>query len=146
MRHPLTLDASVFVSACNSREPAFGDCRALLDAIRAGDIPLIEPTLMPVETAGAIRRAHGNANMAAGFVEAMLQLPHLTLVPCDEGLMRRAVELALAHALRGADAVYTATAFRYGALLVTLDEEQRTRAPRAVHARTPAEALKLISA
>ncbi len=146
MRRSLTLDASVFVSACNRSEPAFESCRALLDAIRQGEVPLMEPSLMPVEVAGAIRRVHGNASIAKEFVEAILQLPHFTLVVCDEGLMNRAIVMAIEHGLRGADAVYVATAFRYGAMLVTLDNEQRRRAPRVVQACSPAEALKHVCA
>lgn len=53
----------------------------------------------------------------------------------------RSAEIASGQRLRGADAVYTAVAERFGSLLVTLDREQRERAAPLVGTRTPAEAL-----
>lgn len=52
------------------------------------------------------------------------------------------MEIAVEGALRGSDAVYAATARRFGATLVTLDRQQRTRLPEDVRALYPAEALQ----
>ena len=145
MTRPLTLDASVFVSASNPAEAACAACRALMAAVHEREIPLIEPTLMPVEVAAAVRRALGDAMLARQFEQAVLGLPQLTLVALEDGLMRQAAQMAMDHALRGADAVYVATALRYGTVLVTLDAEQRARAPKSVRACTPAEAIRLIA-
>ena len=52
---------------------------------------------------------------------------HLTLVALNPAMVRQAVELATAHRLRGADAVYLAVARRYATNLISRDEEQLRR-------------------
>jgi len=49
------------------------------------------------------------------------------------------MEIAAACALRGADAVYVATARRMDATLLTLDRELRERAEPMAKVRTPGE-------
>ena len=139
-----TLDASVFTSVCNRREEGSAASAALLAAIRAHALPLLEPALLPIEVAAAVRRGCGDETLAREYAEALMDLPHLTLVPVETDLCREAVRLAAKCSLRGADAVYVATAERYGAVLVTLDFEQRQRAPQAVQACTPRDALRLV--
>jgi predicted nucleic acid-binding protein len=139
----LTLDASVFASACNEREPGCGASRALLSAVRDFAVPLIEPAIMPVEVAAALRRGRGDEKLAREYAETLIRLSHLTLVPVERNLALRALGVAARHSLRGADAIYVATALRYGAILVTLDTEQRRRAPKAARPCTPDEALTL---
>jgi len=140
----LTLDASVFVAACHRHEPGHAASRALLDELRTMAVPLIEPAILPVEVAAALRRAGDNATLAKEFAEAILVLPHLTVVALDERFSRRAIVTATQHQLRGADALYVAVAAQYGAHLVTLDAEQLRRAPAAVHACKPEEATALL--
>jgi predicted nucleic acid-binding protein len=65
----------------------------------------------------------------------------LTLVPLTAGVARQAADLAAAHRLRGADAVYVAVARRYGTTIVSRDDEQRTRGAAVVTCQTPEEAL-----
>lgn len=137
MAQLLTLDASVFVATCHGREPGHAASRALLDKLRTMTVPLIEPALLPVEVAAALRRTGSEAAAAQDFAEAILGLPHLTVVPIDERVARQAVAMATHHGLRGADALYVAVAAQYGAHLVTLDGEQLRRAPAAVHACKP---------
>jgi len=140
----LTLDASVFVAACRQHEPGHAASRALLDKLRKTAIPLIEPALLPVEVAAALRRTGSSATLAKEFAEAILGLPYLTVVAVDERLSRRAVALAAQHQLRGADALYVTVAAQYGAHLVTLDGEQLRRAPTTVHACKPDAAAALL--
>jgi predicted nucleic acid-binding protein len=63
----------------------------------------------------------------------------VVLVPLDSTLAEVAAEIAGQHRLRGSDAVYAAVALRFGALLVTLDREQRERVAGFVDAQYPAE-------
>ena len=141
----LTLDASVFVAAGRPAEPGHASSLSLLQALREADVPLIEPALLPVEVAAALCRAEGDPALARAYAEAILALPRLTLLPLDERLARRALAVATAHHLRGADAVYVAAASQYGARLVTLDAEQLRRAPAAVAAATPDRMLKRLA-
>ncbi|MCX7016017.1 MAG: type II toxin-antitoxin system VapC family toxin [Candidatus Sumerlaeota bacterium] len=142
----LTLDASVFVASCHRREAEFGASRALLSALSEADVPLIEPALLPVEVAAALRRADNDPRLAREFAAALLSLPQLTLLPVDERLAQRALDIAIAHSLRGADALYAAVAVQYGARLVTIDGEQLQRSPEAVGACRPEAARKLLKA
>jgi predicted nucleic acid-binding protein len=139
----VTLDASLFVAACRSREPGFAASRALLAALRDGDTPLVEPAILPVETAAALRRAGHGAAVAMEYATAILSLPRLTLVSVDERLAERAAQMAARCSLRGADALYVTVTALYGATLVSLDQEQLLRAPHEVHACTPEAALRL---
>lgn len=137
----LTIDASVFTSSCNPHEKGFEESRALLEEIKRRGILMIEPYLLPVEIAAALSRGRGDETLAREYAEALTELSHLMLVPLDRQLARQATKLAARHRLRGADAIYVATAFRAGAILVTLDKEQKERVPTAVRACTPAEFL-----
>lgn len=140
----LTLDASVFVAACRPREPGHAASRMLLTALRERDVPLIEPAILPIEVAAALARTGDDVGLAQEFADAILALPLLTLVPVDLRLARRAISVAAAHLLRGADALYAAVAVHYGARLVTLDAEQFQRAPTSVAACKPDVAARLL--
>lgn len=141
----LCIDASVFVAACCRHEPGHATSRALLAALRDHDVPLIEPAILPVEVAAALGRTGSNPAMAQEFAEAILALPHLTLVLVDEHLVRRAIAMAIQHKLRGADALYATVSTHYGAHLITLDTEQLKRAPAGVAACKPDAGLALLS-
>ena len=56
-------------------------------------------------------------------------------------MARQAAQLASAHRLRGADAIYLAVARRYGTVLVSRDAEQRRRGSLVAPCHTPEEAL-----
>lgn len=136
-----TLDANIFVRDVDPREPDHDVCHALIERLRAGGEPIIVPLLILAEIAGSVSRARNDAIRARVFVEIVRDLPGITFVPLDEQLAQAATELAADYRLRGADAVYVAVARQAGTTLVTLDDEQRTRAAAVVAVRTPAEAL-----
>lgn len=60
-------------------------------------------------------------------------------------LAREAARTGAEFQLRGADAVYAATARQQGSVLVTLDRQQLERLGEAVRVLTPAEALQEIT-
>jgi len=140
----LTLDASVFVAACHQAEPGYAASRTLLEELRMTAVPLIEPAILPVEVAAALSRTGHKPALAREFAEAILALPHLTIVAVDERFSRRAIAIATQHKLRGADALYVTVAAQYGAHLVTLDGEQLRRAPAIVGACNPEAATTLL--
>lgn len=136
-----TVDASVFLNAFNPREPGHENSRRLLARMQKNGTPIIVPTLVLPEVAAAVARGRGDADLARRFSNALSRLPHLVLVPLDMTLARQSADLAAAHRLRGSDAVYAATALRFGSTLVTLDQQQRERVADAICAQWPAEAL-----
>jgi predicted nucleic acid-binding protein len=76
---------------------------------------------------------------------AVGQLPNTVLVVLDEGLSRQAAALGAQHKLRGADAVYLASAALFAAELVTLDREQFGRGAAIVQTLTPGDFLATIT-
>src|SRR3972149_3327801 len=135
MSGPLIIDASVFISAFNPAEPQHGESSRLMARIRAGGTPLVAPTLVLPELAGAISRTTGDSESARPFTERLGTLPGLILVGLDEVLAAQAAEIASAHRLRGSDAVYGAVSLRFGGPLITLDREQHDRLRPAAPAR-----------
>jgi predicted nucleic acid-binding protein len=139
-----TLDANIFVRNIDNRDPEHPSCHALLTALHAQHIPLICPTILLPEVAGAVRRTWQDAmrgRLAAQFVG---ELPHLTLVTVDAGLAQEAADLAADLGLRGMDALYIAVARRHACTLVTLDDEPHRRAGSVVTVLTPADARKRV--
>jgi predicted nucleic acid-binding protein len=137
-----TVDASVFVNAFNPHEQGHAESLAIVSAIQERGDPIIVPTLLLPEIAAAIARASDDSTGAIEYATATAGLAHLTLVSLSSAMARQAAELAVAHGLRGADAVYVAVARRYGTTLVSRDDEQRTRGSAVVTCRTPEEALE----
>jgi predicted nucleic acid-binding protein len=91
------------------------------------------------EVAGAINGLTDDADAVREAAE-MAFVPASTVhVDLDQRLAGKAVELAIGFGLRGADAVYAATARRFDAILVTLDGEQRTRLPSDITVLWPWE-------
>ncbi|MBK8835123.1 MAG: PIN domain-containing protein [Anaerolineae bacterium] len=95
------------------------------------------PTLVLVEIAAALSRTGSEASLAQRFAGSIAQLPNVVMVGLDEGLARQAALLGAEYKLRGADAVYVATAAQFGAELITLDEEQSQRGAKVVAACNP---------
>lgn len=85
------------------------------------------PALLLPEIVGAIARRTGQRRLARRAVAAVLRLPELRLVALDRRLAEIAARLAGDLQLRGADAVYVATAAEFELPLVTWDAAQRER-------------------
>ena len=137
-----TVDASVFLSAFNPKEPGHEESQRLLRFMQDSATPIVVPTLLLPEVAAAIGRGHGDADLARRFTDALSRLPHLMLISLDVVLAKQAADLAAQYRLRGSDAVYAAVALRFGSNLVTLDKQQRERVADALVAWWPAEALQ----
>jgi predicted nucleic acid-binding protein len=127
------IDASVWVSALSQREPHHAASRRWLEA----QPDLTTPVLALAETAGAVARRTGSADDGRLALRTVLATPGLRLVPIDRGIGEEAAELAAAHRLRGADAVYVAVARLLALPLATLDRELEARASAVVAVITP---------
>ncbi len=138
---PLTIDASVIVHAAIPSQSGSEDSRKFLRALACSGRPVILPTLLRPEVAGAVSRGLRDLGAAETVLVELDNLPEVVFVPLDEGLAAEAAELAMRTRLRGADAVYAATARRFDAILVTLDKEQRERLPADITVCSPAEVL-----
>lgn len=85
-----TIDASVFVSSCNKNETSHDDSNAFLRLVKRTETLIVEPSLMPVEVAAAIRRGCGNNQLAVEYSEHLFKLPHAIFISLDKEQLNRA--------------------------------------------------------
>ena len=137
MNPPVTIDASVFVSAFTPTEPAHQASKLFMQTIREQSVPIIVPTLVLPEISAAISRGQGQPELGKAFAQQLRNLPNTTFIDVDENIAQLAIDIAADHRLRGSDAVYAAVALRFGTELVTLDKEQLDRSPEVLSVRSP---------
>jgi predicted nucleic acid-binding protein len=142
VRGPITVDASVFLNAANTDETGHDTSRRFLEWLQAERIPVVLPTLVLPEVAAGARRISGSGDIARMVASGVEHLSGAVFVSLDDSLADAAADLAMTGGMKGSDAVYGATAQRFGATLVTLDRQQRTRLPSDVEALSPGEALE----
>lgn len=135
------IDASVFVADAQPQEPFHADANLLLEALAAHRYVLHVPAIVLSEIAAALARGAGDPDLARKAVSLYRRWPGVRIALVDETLGNLAAEIAAEYRIRGCDAVYVALAYAEQATLITLDGQQRERAPAAVSARTPAQAL-----
>jgi predicted nucleic acid-binding protein len=137
MNSPVTIDASVFVSAFTPTEPGHQASKAFMLQIREQKIPIIVPVLVLPEISAALSRGQGKPELGKAFVQEIRNLANTTFIDVDNGIATLAVDIAAQNRLRGSDAVYAAVALRFGTELITLDKEQLDRLPKVVPVRAP---------
>ncbi len=137
MNSPVTVDASVFVSAFTPAEISHQDSKAFMLDLRERSIPIIVPVLVLPEISAAIARGQNKPELGLTFVQELRNLPNTTFIDVDTGIAVLASEIAAKHPLRGSDAVYAAVALRFGTELITLDKEQLARLPKVLSVRKP---------
>lgn len=137
MNLPVTIDASVFVSAFTPTEPAYQASKSFMLQVREQLIPIIVPVLVLPEISAALSRGQGKPDLGKAFVEELHNFPNTTFIDVDESIADLAVDIAADHRLRGSDAIYAAVALRFGTELVTLDREQLDRLPKLLSVRSP---------
>jgi predicted nucleic acid-binding protein len=135
------LDASVLVAAALPNEPFHADAKALMQHLMDEGAYVYLPAIAFAEVAAAIARGAGDEQLALAVVAQYTVRPDLHRVAVDVALGDLTTEIAAKQRIRGCDAVYVALAYVEQAVLVTLDGQQRERAPSDVCACTPAQAL-----
>jgi len=138
----VTIDASVLVAAAAPDDPARAESMAFLAAVLGGGHPIHQPTLTLVEVAAAVGRRTQDVDLAREAGLRLLEMPGLVLDALDLDAAADAALLASAARLRGADAIYAATARRQGSTLVTLDAELLDRTQEFVSTMTPSAWLR----
>jgi predicted nucleic acid-binding protein len=140
----VTLDASVIMNAVNPAEAGHATSQQLLTLIQTQHVTVIVPTLVLVEVAATISRVLGDTSRAQAFARHVSQLPVIRCVPLSRALALASADLAAAHRLRGADAVYASVAQRYGTTLISLDGEHLRRLTGIVPVLLPADAVAML--
>ena len=135
----MTLDASVWLSSLSPSERDHKECASLVSSLIARHATLHQPGLFIIEVCATVARRTRNRALASEAGLATLATPKLIVHALDHELAAEAAEIASVCALRGADAVYVATARRMHSTLLTLDREVRERADAVVDVQTPTE-------
>jgi predicted nucleic acid-binding protein len=135
------LDASLLVAGIRPGELHYYAARRAVETLTRERVDLFAPAIVLAEIAAAIARGSGSADQAARDVQLVRRLTGLQIVAVGGALADLAARVAAQQRLRGCDAVYVALAQQQQAVLITLDNEQRQRAPATVSAWTPEELL-----
>jgi predicted nucleic acid-binding protein len=136
---PVTVDASVWINAFRRGEEGSQESMAFLEKMRQTREPMISPTLLLPELAAVLARGGEKREHVVQFVQSVKELPHHVFIPLDATTAEVAVDLAEQCKLRGADAVYSAVALRFGSALVTRDREQLERLKGVIQVFLPGE-------
>jgi predicted nucleic acid-binding protein len=137
MNAPVTIDASVFVSAFVPSEPAHEASKAFMLHVRETAIPIIVPSLILPEISAALARGYGKNDAAKAFVRELKNLPNTIFADLDGNTALLSADIAADNRLRGSAAVYAAVALRFGTELVTLDKEQLDQLAGLLPVRAP---------
>jgi predicted nucleic acid-binding protein len=124
----MVVDASVWVSRFVPNDAHHAVAAAWLNRSSGAGDTLVVPTLALPEVGGAVARRTGMAAAGEMTIASLTGWPGLVIVPIDRALAEEAARMAVRLALRGADAVYVATAYARGLPLVTFDDEIHQRA------------------
>jgi len=137
----VTIDACVWLAALSPAEHEHATCAELLQSVIAQRIRVHQPTLFLVEVCATIARRTGDRTLAVATGDMIVGTPLLVLHALDDARAADAAEVVARCALRGADAVYVATARLAAATLITLDREVLTRASQVASVMSPTEWL-----
>ena len=137
MNSPVTIDASVFVSAFTPSEPAHLVSKAFMLNVREHSIPIIVPVLVLPEISAALSRGQGKSELGKAFVQELRNFPNTTFIDVDGSIATLAVDIAADYRLRGSDAIYAAVSLRFGTELITLDKEQLAGLPNVLPVMAP---------
>ena len=124
----LCIDACVWVAAADPKDSSAEASRTFFAEVARRDERICVPTFARVEIACALARRIGDAMKARSLVAAMLDSRFVVQVPMDPSLLDQAFRGGTEAFLRGADALYAATAAMASAVLITWDEELLRRA------------------
>lgn len=131
------VDASVLVSRFVEGDVHYRRTQAWMRRAVAEQISFVIPVLGLIEVGGAIARRTGNSHFGQNAVKAIKRIAGVRILPIDSQLGTQAIDIATRLHLRGADAVYVASAYHLGVPLITWDDEQRTRSAELIQTRTP---------
>jgi predicted nucleic acid-binding protein len=133
----MVVDASVWVSHFMPQEVNHMVSRRWLTQQINKQSSLIVPTILLPEVSGAIGRRTNDPKLAYLAVRQILATPNLVLSTLTPEISELAAELAADLRLRGADAVYVATAQQHQSPLVSWDVEQLERTASILNTFNP---------
>jgi predicted nucleic acid-binding protein len=119
----LALDANLWVAAFDPSDAFHDESVAVFAEAARREIPLAGPSFVVLESVCALARRVSDPSYAQAAGTQMADHPALHLEPLGEALLAEAERLGVERRLRGADALYLATATRLDCPLLSWDEE-----------------------
>lgn len=133
----VVVDANVWLSAANSREPGHASSVRFIREAMAQRVVFLLPVLVLPEVAGTAARCTQDAADGLALMEQLLRLPNARFLELTVTRAKSAALLASSLFLKGADAQYAALAAEHHVALVTLDRELRERSGKQYSGLTP---------
>ena len=133
------VDANVWLSATDAREPGHKHSARFLREALARQVVFLLPSVLLPEVAGTASRRTQDPSDGLAMIEQLLRLPNARFFDLNIARARAAARLGSMLFLRGADALYAALAVEHHASLVTLDRELRKRNAGQFECLTPEE-------
>jgi predicted nucleic acid-binding protein len=124
----LTVDASVWVAAADRSDPFCAPSRELLASVARQGRRIYLPSFAWVEIACALARRTQDPAAGRRLAEALLTSPLVVRVDLGAAILAQAMICGTDSLLRGADALYAATAAVHDTQLVAWDRELTGRA------------------
>jgi predicted nucleic acid-binding protein len=119
----LVLDATLWIAAFDPSDAFHDDSVAVLAEAARLDLPLAGPSFVVLEATCALARRVSDPRFAQAASARIAAHPALHLEPLSAELLAEAERVGVERRLRGADALYLATAVRLGCPLLSWDEE-----------------------
>jgi len=118
-----TVDANVWVAAFDTTDVFHQPSSAFLAEAAGRGIRLYGPTSMLVEVACVVARRFRDPALGVRAADGVAAQGLVEIVPLDDALASLAIRLGSQRFLRGADALYAATAQLTGASLISWDND-----------------------
>jgi predicted nucleic acid-binding protein len=123
-----TVDANVWIAAFDPTDYFNEASAAFFQEIARRRALVHGPDFVLIEVACALTRRLRDSAIGANAVAEIRAHPLIQLHPLDDLLLQDALQLGMSYSLRGADALYVATAQLAGGVLVSWDKELVQRA------------------
>lgn len=124
----LTVDASVWIAAQDPGDVFCQQSRAFLTKAVVNGVVIHVPAYARVEVACALARKLRHAAGGRTLADQILATANVQEAPMDSVLLADAATIGTTTFLRGADALYAATAHRTSSALISWDNEHIQRA------------------
>lgn len=124
----LTVDASVWVAAADGSDVFHAASRLFLAGAARQRQGICLPSFAWIEIACALARRRRDSAVGQQLASAILRAPLVTRIELDDPFLAQTLVSGTRAFLRGADALYAATAAIHGAQLVSWDDELVRRA------------------
>jgi predicted nucleic acid-binding protein len=122
------VDASVWIAAQDAADACCPTSRAFLTKIVACGHAIHVPAYARVEVACALARKLRRASKGQRLADHVLEAANVQITKVNDALLARALSVGTSKFLRGADALYAATAELTGSTLISWDKEHVLRA------------------